>query len=347
MLDVEGDIIIDEVQRAPSLLLEIKKRVDTDKKIGKYLLTGSANIELLPKLQETLAGRIAFLEMFPVTLYEKYGHFEQLPGIVRLLKGESLQDLTPVINQRINIMDEILYGTYPEPMLKRDHFYSQTWFNGYVKTYLERDVRTLSNIQSLGDYQRVLSLAALRIGSLLSLSELAKDCGVPLMTLKRYLNLLLISYQYHQLLPFFRNIGKRFVKAPKLYSFDGGLSAHLLGILNIIDIDRLNRSGALFENRIITELKALLTTYTPNVKMFFYNTHGGGEIDIILQSPGQLIPIEIKLSSSLKKINTKTIENFMTAFPNETNYAIIISQAEQLIEIKKNIFIVPYQYLIQ
>ena len=344
LLDVDENIIIDEIQRAPDLLLEIKKRVDNNKHSGKYLLTGSANIELMPKLQETLAGRIVFLEMFPVTLFERYSKMEK-PGIIKLLEGGSIPEICSGSLKRLNLLEDTLLGTYPEPMLRHESIYSADWYDGYIKTYLERDVRTLSDIHSLGDYQRVLSLASFRIGSLLSLTALANDCGLNLMTLKRYLNLLLISYQYYELRPFYRNIGKRLVKSPKLYSYDGGLSAHLLGITDIIDVERLNRGGALFENRIIMEIKTLLSTFLPKSKISFYNSHGGGEIDLIIELPGRLIPVEIKLSSKLKKIDTRTIENFMSTF-SEAEYAIIVSQADQFFEIKKNIFIIPYQYLL-
>lgn len=344
LLDVAENVTIDEIQRAPSLLLEIKKRVDEERKPGKYLLTGSANIELMPKLQETLAGRIVFLEMFPVTLFERYSKREK-PGLIKLLEGSSFSQICKGPLKRLNSLEDILIGTYPEPMLKHDSSYSADWYDGYVKTYLERDVRTLSDIHSLGDYQRVLNLASLRIGSLLSLTALANDCGLNIMTLKRYLNLLLISYQYYELRPFYRNIGKRFVKAPKLYSFDGGLSAHLLGISNLVDVERLNRGGALLENRVIMEIKALLSTWSPKSKISFYHSHGGGEIDLIIELAGRLVPVEVKLTSTLKKIDTRKIENFMANFP-ETEYAIIISQTDQYFEIKKNIFVVPYQYLL-
>lgn len=346
ILDTEGHIIIDEIQRAPGLMLEIKKRVDSEKVYGKYLLTGSANIELLPKLQETLAGRIAFIEIFPVTEYENRGDFSSPPGIIRLLEGESPESVCSGKVKFSNATESILYGSYPEPLLKRDSFYSDIWFDGYVRAYLERDVRSLSNIQSLGEYQRVLSLSALRIGSLVSLSDLSRDCGIPLMTLKRYLNLLYISYQYHLLPPFYRNIGKRLVKAPKLYSYDGGLSAWLLGIRSVADANRLNKTGALFENKIVTEIKALLSTYMQQVKLSFFRSHGGGEIDLILEQPGRLIPVEIKSTEAMKKINTVTIQNFMQEFKDETEFAIILAQTDEVMEVSSNIFIVPWQRLL-
>lgn len=344
ILDSEERITIDEVQKAPYLLTEIKKRVDKNRVPGKYLLTGSANIELIPKLQETLAGRIAFIEMYPVSLFERYSRNEK-PGLIRLIEGDSLIEICSGFYKKLNLIEEIILGSYPEPMLKHDSFFSENWFDGYIRSYLERDIRDISNIHSLSDYQRVLSLSSFRVGGLLSYSELAKDCGINLMTVKRYLNLLFISYQYYLLQPFFRNVGKRFVKSPKLYSYDSGLTAYLQGIKNILDMDRLNRSGQLIENKFISEIKMLLSNFLPQTKLFFYNTHGCGEIDLIIDTSEKLIPVEIKINVN-DKINTTTIENFMQTFSKETDFALVLTQADHLIEIKRKIFVVPYQYLL-
>ncbi len=346
ILDKNSPVTIDEIQRAPELLLEIKKRVDNNKIPGKFLITGSANIELLPKLQESLAGRIVFIEMFPVTLFEQFSD-RDMPGIVNVLETGALNTggNKKIVNP-INLMDEIIFGSYPDLVLNKSHLYKDHWYDGYIKTYLERDVGYLSNIRSIGDYQRVLALSSFRIANIISLTELSKECGLKLMTLKRYFNLLAISYQFYQLLPFYRNIGKRFVKTPKLYSYDSGLSAYLQGLKNLLDVERLNRSGPLIENRIVTELKALLSVYTMGAKMYFYNVHACGEIDLVIEHKGRLLPIEIKSTANIDKINLKTIENFQNNFQDESGLAIIIYLGAELLEIRDNIFLVPWQHLL-
>ena len=344
ILDKTTLITIDEVQRLPSLLLEIKKRVDAEKIPGKFLLTGSANIELIPKLQETLAGRIAFLEVFPITFFEKLNTKSE-PGIIKLLQGSSLNSL-PKNNFKLNLIDELLCGSFPELVEKQDLFFSQNWYEGYIKSYLERDVRGLANIHSLIDYQRVLALTSTRIANLYSLTELSKDSGISLTTLKRYLNLLIISYQFYELPPFFRNINKRLVKTPKIFSFDSGLSAYLQGLKSILDVERLSRLGSLVENRFVTEIKIILNVFLNTAQISFYRSHGGGEIDLIIEYQNQILPIEIKATSNLKNINPKTLENFLLQFDKEAVLGIIIYLGDKILEIKPQIYLVPWKYLL-
>lgn len=344
ILDKTTLITIDEVQRLPSLLLEIKKRVDAEKIPGKFLLTGSANIELIPKLQETLAGRIAFLEIFPITFFEKFNTKAE-PGIIKLLQGSGLDSL-PKNNVKLNLTDELLCGSFPELVEKKDLFFSQNWYEGYIKSYLERDVRGLANIHSLIDYQRVLALTSTRIANLYSLTELSKDSGISLTTLKRYLNLLIISYQFYELPPFFRNINKRLVKTPKIFSFDSGLSAYLQGLKSILDVERLSRLGSLVENRFVTEIKIILNIFLNAAQISFYRSHGGGEIDLIIEYQNQILPIEIKATSNLKHINPKTLENFLIQFNKEAAFGLIIYLGDKVLEIKPKIYLVPWQYLL-
>ena len=335
-------VTIDEVQRSPKLLLRIKQVVDQKKEPGRFLITGSANIEFLPKLQDSLAGRVAFVEMFPVTLFEQFSH-KQIPGIVELLKTNNVQSLE---NRSIfiNLLQEILYGSYPDLTLNKNEFYRDNWYEGYIKTYLERDVRDIQTIQNLGNYQRVLSLAHSRISNILEKSSLAKDAGLDNKTFNKYLNLLYISYQLFELLPYFANIGKRFIKSPKLYAYDPGLAAYLQGIENILDAEKFNKVGALLENKIIVDIKALLSVYLPKAKLFFYKTHGGGEIDLVIQFKNSLYPIEIK-SMTGTKAGTKTLENFLQNFP-QAPFGIVVYNGEHVIRIHDRIYMVPWNQLL-
>ncbi len=344
LLDQEQPITIDEIQRMPSLMIEIKKRVDENRTEGKFLITGSANIEFIPKIQETLAGRIAFLEIFPITFYEQNNSKEN-PGLVRIIKENQISG-SIVPKHNLNFIDELLLGTYPELVEKKSLFFSQNWYEGYIKSYLERDVRDLINIHSLIDYQKVLTLTSARVANLYSLTDLSQDIGINLTTIKRYLNLLMISYQFYELPPFFRNINKRLVKSSKIYSLDSGLSAYLTGLKSIMEIEKMGKLGNLIENRIITEIKALLSVFLNNCKMSFYRSHGGGEIDLILEYQNFLIPIEIKSSSNVINFNTKTLENFMEEHKIQVPFALVIYFGKQILEIKPGIFLVPWESLL-
>ncbi len=296
-------VTIDEIQRSPELLLRIKSIVDQNKKPGRFLITGSANIEFLPKLQESLAGRVAFVDMFPMTFWEQF-YENQEPGIVRMLKTGAVQESGD--QRTINLLQNILYGSYPYLVLHQDDFYRDNWYKGYIKTYLERDVRDIQSVQNLANYQRALSLTLCRIGAILDKSNLARDIGVDNKTFNKYLNLLKISYQLFELQPFFANIGKRFIKSPKLYAYDPGLAAYMQGIESVVDAERFNKVGVLIENKIIVDIKALLSVYLPQAKLFYYRIHGGGEIDLLIEYKNNYFPIEIKAMTT-RKVRTKTM----------------------------------------
>ena len=335
-------VTIDEVQRSPELLLRIKQIVDRKKEPGQFLITGSANIEFLPRLQDSLAGRVAFVEMFPVTLFEQFSD-TKAPGIVELLKTDSVQALKKR-KTFTNLLQETLYGSYPDLTLNKDEFFRDNWYQGYIKTYLERDVRDIQTIQNLGNYQRTLYLTHSRISNILDKSSLAMDAGLDNKTFNKYLNLLVISYQLFELLPYFANIGKRFIKSPKLYAYDPGLAAHLLGIENILDAEKFNKAGALLENKIIVDIKALLSAYLPKAKLFFYKTYSGGEIDLVIQYKNGLYPIEIKSMTRIKSV-TKTVENFLQNFP-QTPFGIVAYNGEHVVEINDRIYMVPWDQLL-
>jgi len=335
-------VTIDEIQRSPELLLRIKTIVDQNKINGQFLITGSANIELLPKLQESLAGRIAFVEMAPLTMHEHVGHSHE-PGIVQILKAGTLNNLdnSPVSE---NLLQTILYGSYPDLVLNRDDFYRTNWYKGYIKTYLERDVRDIQSIQNLANFQRTLSIALTRISAILEKSGLANEAGLDQKTFNKYLNLLTISFQLFELQPFYANIGKRFIKSPKMYAFDPGLAAHIQGIETVVDAERFNKVGIFIENKIIADIKALLSIYLPQARLYYYKTHSGGEIDLLIDYKSTLYPIEIK-SMNRNKNRTRTILHFLDTFPSSP-FGIIVYNGEHVIESQKNIYMVPWSQLI-
>lgn len=335
-------VTIDEIQRSPQLLLRIKSIVDKNKKNGQFLITGSANIELLPKLQESLAGRIAFVEMSPITLYEQFGVKEE-PGIITLLKSGSIKTLDKRTVAE-NLLQHTLNGSYPDLILNKDDFYRDNWYKGFIKTYLERDVRDIQSIQNLANFQRTLTIAMTRISALLDKSNMANDVGLDQKTLNKYLNLLEISYQLFELPPFYSNIGKRFLKSPKLYTYDPGLAAHVQGIETVVDAERFNKVGAFIENKLVVEIKTLLSIYLPKAKLFFYKTHGGGEIDLLIEYKNSLYPVEIK-SMTQKKSKTRTLQNFLKTFPSSP-FGIVLYNGENIVTSEENIFWIPWSQII-
>jgi len=256
-------VVLDEVQRAPDLLRAIKLAVDHNRKPGQYLLTGSANIMTLKTVSESLAGRVAIHELYPFCWSElvKKGN----SNILNLLFAcEGSKELigklskTHVPDRRKEIHNQILTGGYPTPALLRARPQRHRWFNSYRQTYLERDLRNLSNIANLPEFNHLLTIAALRTGQLLNLSDLSREIKLPLTTLRRYMNLLETTYQIFLVYPYFANIGKRLVKTPKLYFNDTGMACFLGVVEDWEVLERQRRIGPLVETWVAAELKKLI-----------------------------------------------------------------------------------------
>lgn len=262
--------VLDEAQRAPDLFSYLQTRVDTDGRMGLFVLTGSQQFGLLSGISQSLAGRAGFVQLLPFSLTELTS------------AGMPLTDL-----------NELLWkGLYP-PLYDRP-VTPESWYSGYVTSCIERDVRQLVNVRDLTAFQRFVRMCAARTGQLLNLSSLAADCGITHNTAKAWLSILEASYIVFLLRPHHRNFNKRLVKAPKLYFFDPGLAAWLLGIKGPEQAAIHPQRGALFETLVISELlkgrfnKGLV----PN--LFFWRDRAGNEVDVVVENGETLLPIEIK-----------------------------------------------------
>ncbi len=330
-------ITIDEIQKCPSLLTGIKRIVDEERKPGQFIITGSANITMLPRISETLAGRIAFIEVGPLTISEACSHLAEKPKCIAVISskraGKCWQILNDIKPARLPLRDSVFRGGYPPAWLDKNDASRQEWFKGYIKTYLERDVRDLSRIQRLYDYQKFLSLAAFRCAQILNRSDLAKDTGI---------DLLLATFQVFLLQPYFRNMGKRLIKSPKLIWNDTGLAAHLQGITCWADAERLGRSSFFVENKVALELKTFLSVYLPLAKLFYWRTSAGAEVDLLVENSGQLIPIEVKWRESVAKRDIKGLDSFFNTF-KDAPWGMVLYKGKQLLRLKDNIFLVPFE----
>ncbi len=269
--------ILDEAQRCPALFSYLQTRVDERQQPGEFILTGSQQFGLLSGITQSLAGRAALLTLLPMTYDEL-----QRSGNV----GENL--------------DRILFdGAYP-PIFDRG-LEPHPWYGNYVRTYLERDVRQLINVQDLGTFQRFLKLCAGRTGQLLNLSSLANDCGITHNTAKAWISVLEASYIVHLLPPHHQNFNKRLVKTPKLYFLDTGLACWLLGIQDSDQLTTHVQRGALFETWVISEL--LKARYNPGEasNLYFWRDRSGHEIDLLVDHGNKLSPVEIKSGQTINQ----------------------------------------------
>lgn len=278
-------VVFDEIQYVPELFRYIKIAVDNNRdQRGRFILTGSSQFSFMKNVTESLAGRIGLLSLLPF-------EYKEIPDIYK---------------------ERSLYlGTYPElSVLKyRD---LEFWFTSYINTYLEKDVRAISNIGDIRDFTTFIKLLASRTSQILSLSVISREIGVSVNTVKRWISILEASYIIFLLPPFYNNFGKRLVKSPKIYFHDTGLVSFLIGIDNKKTFDRTPFAGAIFENYIISNV--IKKVYNKGLKpeIYFLRTSNGNEIDLILNNKGKLSFIEIKRSSTFKINMISEIKSIVT-----------------------------------
>jgi predicted AAA+ superfamily ATPase len=287
--------VIDEVQKAPTLFPAIKALVDADRRPGRYLLTGSANVLLLPKLSESLAGRVEIISLAPLSQGELEGRREGFidaafrPGPLENPGGEGVAPL-----------DRILAGGYPEAVGRPAGKRRDAWFASYITAILQRDVRDLAHIEGLTDMPRLLSLLAARTGGLLNMSELSRSCGIAQTTLKRYLSLLEATFLFQPLPAWSANLGKRLVRSPKIHLADIGLAAFLTGHTPERLASDPTHLGRLWESFVVGELRKQATWSEARVRLYHYRTTAGQEVDIVLESAaGSLLGVEVKAASTV------------------------------------------------
>ncbi len=281
--------IIDEVQHVPALLSWIQSEVDAAGTMGRYILTGSQNFSLMAHIAQSLAGRSALVQLLPLSIAELNAAGQLPPDTDSML----------------------LRGGYPA--LYARALNPARWLADYTMSYLERDVRQITQVHDLAAFQRFLRLCAGRTGQLLNLANLAQEAGVAQSTARAWLSVLEASYIVHLLPPHHRNLGKRVVKAPKLYFVDAALAASLMGIQTAAQIAIHPLRGALFETLIVGEfLKARFNSGYPS-NLYFWRDNVGLEVDLLIDEPEGLRPVEIKSSATVTEDLFKGLHKWIAA----------------------------------
>ena len=286
-------VIFDEVQYAPDLLPYIKEKIDANRATsGQYLLTGSQNLLLAEKVTESLAGRAAMLRLLPLSRREAAG---QPRSSLAWERERASSSRAP--RGFGELWKDFLRGGYPELAIQPERDLS-LWHASYIQTYLERDVRTLRQVGDLTQYQNFLRLLAARSAQLLSLTDVARDLGVAVNTIKAWLSVLEATYQVIVLRPYFANVGKRLVKTPKVYFSDVGTLCYLAGLKDPDHAASGPMGGAIMETAVLSEIVRALTHRGIDPQVFFWRTVAGTEVDFVVETGGRLVPIEVKLSAT-------------------------------------------------
>jgi len=309
--------VIDEIQRAPDLFSYIQGIVDTSKKKGRFIITGSQHFGLVEKISQSLAGRIGILHLLPFTFNE-----------------------LETAKQAPRTLNEILYtGSYPP--IYDQQISPERWYNSYITTYIERDVRQLIRINDLGAFQKFIGICAGHIGQMINTSKIGSQCGLNHSTVRAWLNLLEASYIIFTLKPHYRNFKKRLVKTSKLYFYDTGLAVRLLGIEKASQLTMHPFRGALFENWVISELLKHRFNLCKSNNLFFWRNNTGEEVDIIIEQTQNLVPIEIKSGGTIASDWLKPILKWCDLAGEAASKPYIIYGGEQY-QKRDKINIIPW-----
>lgn len=291
--------VLDEIQRLPQLLSYIQGIVDQEKKHGMFVLTGSHQPELHQSVSQTLAGRTAVLKLLPFSVAE-LSHY-----------GKNWDPFELIVS-----------GFYPR--LHEEKLTPGRFFNGYLQTYVERDVRALINVKDLRQFQQFLSLLAGRIGQIVNYTSLSNDVGVSATTIKNWISVLKASFVVFELPPYFENIRKRVVRSPKIYFNDTGLAAYLLGIETADQLYRDPLRGGLYENLVILDILKSRLNRGKRPELFFYRDTHGNEVDLIIRQGRKLLPIEIKSAATFTPEFVKGIDNFESVVGDRCSHGFVL-----------------------
>jgi predicted AAA+ superfamily ATPase len=333
-------LTIDEVQRAPELLVAVKRAIDKDRRPGRFLLSGSANLSLLKGVSESLAGRAVYLTLRPFSLRELRGLTDEPAFLPRFFAEPRLHRAaaTPLRPE------DVLAGGLPPVALRQVHD-RELWFRGFVQTYLERDVRDLAQIADLAAFRRFLQLVALRTGQVLNASELGRDAQQSATTASRWLGLLETSFTAMRLHPFLGNRASRLIKAPKLYAGDAGLAAHLAGVDDLaLSADEPLR-GPLFETYVAHSLGAVLEAHWPGARLCFWNIQGRHEVDFVIESGRDCLAIEVKAAARWTERDLAGLRAFLEQTPR-CRAAILACNGDQSVRLGEKLWAIPLATLL-
>lgn len=306
---MEGGGILDEVQRLPDLLSYVQGMVDKDGRRGRFILTGSHQPHLHEAISQSLAGRTAMLTLWPFSFHE-LRHYDAAR----------------------RPFDVIVRGCFPR--LHDEGLEPRRFYNGYLQTYVERDVRALIRLRDLSQFQKFLTLLAGRVGQVVNLASLSNDVGVSTTTIRNWLSVLKASYVVFELPPFFENVRKRAIKSPKIYFTDVGLAAFLLGIHTEQQASRDPLRGGLYENLIVSDIVKGALNKGIRPEIYFFRDSHGNEVDLLIREHGVLMPVEIKSAETLSVDFVKGLERFQALGIERVTAGAVLYNGEQQFNVR-------------
>lgn len=337
-------LILDEIQYCPELVTTIKRLVDKDKRAGLFILTGSQQWSVMKSMSESLAGRAVFIDLEGFSLSEIAENIPQSPWLERYLddpEGFLAERVNP-LKQARTLYEQLWRGTLPEMDTLPEEF-SGDYFSGYLRTYVERDVRLMLEAADWQQFGRFMQLAAALSAQEVNHSQFGRDIGVTPQTANRWLSILKGTFQWIEIPAWHGNTIKRISSKPKGYLSDTGLACHLSQITSPKALGGHPMTGALFESFVISEIRKVMTTLTQKAAFYHWRLHSGSEVDLILERDNTLYPIEIKLTSHPSKKDTRGITAFRSNYPNRSIApGLVIAPVEKIEKLSEGSFAIPW-----
>ncbi len=332
-------LILDEVQRARELLVAVKRAVDEERARtpGRFVLTGSANLLMMERISETLAGRAVYVTLWPFTRRERLGL--GTAGTWDRLLSSPFKRWRSILDAesgpREDWREVASLGGLPVPSHRLASAEERAlWFSGYVQTYLERDLQALRAVESLADFRRLMRAACLRIGNVVNQTEMGRDVGISQPQVHRFLNLMEASYQAVRLPAFSVNRTRRLIKSPKLYWSDTALALFLAG--------ETEPRGAHLENLVLHDLLAFRDLEPRKPELLYWRTVTGLEVDFVVESGGRTLPIEVKASSRVRPADAKGLEAFLDEYADLADGGLLLHDGPETFPLTKRVLAAPW-----
>lgn len=329
-------LTIDEAQRAPELFLAAKRSVDTDRRLGRFLLSGSSSFDLRGELAESLAGRAIYLNLLPMTRREISAATQKPPFLVSFMARPTL----PVTSAAPLRDSEVMAGGLPPVLLHPSS--SEVWFKGYEQQYVERDIRLIARVENTIGLRDLLRLAAMRTGQVLNINSLSRDAGLPVKTTHRYLSWIEDSFLIRRLQPFLKNRATRIKKAPKLIVCDSGLARYLSAIH---DLRESPLRGHLYETYVAQNLLGILSAHDFGAELLHWRTQSGEEVDLVIESRSEVLAVEIKAASSWSQRDLRGLRAFLSVTPH-CKAAILAYNGTEPLKLGDRLWAIPLGILL-
>ena len=337
---LQGAVTLDEVQRVPELFLAIKAAVDRQRQPGRFLLTGSANVLLLPGIADSLAGRMEVLSLWPLSSAEMVDS-ARLNRADALFAGDWSALVVPPC-ARDALLERLLAGGFPDAVTRTSARRRAAWFDNYIQAVLQRDVRELANIEQLTEIPNLLTLLATRSGTLLNFAELSRTAAIAQSTLKRYFALLEMLFLVVRVPSWERNPGKRLVKAPKVFLPDSGLLNYLMGTTLESMSAKPGLPGGVVETFVLAELLKHLAFSEARLSLWHYRTQTNIEVDFILENRlGQITGIEVKASATVDGKDFKGLRHLQETEATIFQRGIVLYGGREVVPFGENLWAVP------